>query len=870
MLSIWSLLSGQLQKMRVVDRLKKIGFAMLAASITVFSLMTTGVSPALAAPGDAILSNLVISSGTLTPVFSPTTTSYTVNVENNVSSVTVTPTFNSDNLTVTVNSENVTSDQTSTPVTLIFGNNNISIVVTTLDSSDTNTYTVNVIRADDATLNKLEIITGTLTPTFDSNIYTYTVNVGNSMSSINLTPTVNKAGATMTVNNTPVPSGQEFGPINLTVGTNTITIVVTAPTPQFQKTYTVTVTRAASGDATLSNLTISAGTLNPAFISSTYSYTVSVTNNVTSVTITPWVNSAGSIVTVNSTSVPSGQAYGPILLNVGNNIITIVVTAPDTSFLTYTLTVTRMASNDATLSGLTISSGTLNPSFASATTGYTVSLANSVSSVTVTPTASSAGARVTVNSANVTSGQASASISLNEGNNTITIIVTAPDTSFQTYTITVTRAASNDATLSGLTISSGTLNPSFASATTGYTVSVVNGISSITVTPTVNSAGSTVTVNSASVTSGQPSAPVNLNVGSNTISVLVTAINGSTTQTYTLTVNRASADSGGGGGGGGFSGGFIGGGGGVASGPGVTALSPFTNYSGLFNLSATAKSDDNQVIVNIAAGVTAHDKDGSALKSITILPVDSPQDTPLDSQIIGLVYECTPKGATFSPSISLTFSYDPASLPENIRPGDLSIALYNPNTSTWELLASVPNAANSSVTSDIEHFSIYTIIGEETPEVTPTTEPVPAPADFNISDIQVTPASSLPGEIVAVSTMVGNTGGSYGEYTVTLKINSSEEDTKQISLAPGDSQTVTFTFTRQEAGSYTIDVNGLTSSLTIRQTKPSVKPTQKQQTSAAAPLEKLEIRWPVIISIAGGSFVVAVFAAFLFVRQRRR
>jgi hypothetical protein len=861
-------INKRLQKMRVGIQLKKIGIAMLATSIMVFSLMATGVSPALAAPGDAILSNLSISSGTLTPGFSSATTSYTVNVENNVSSVTVTPTFNSDNLTVTVNSENVTSGQQSAPVNLNIGDNTISIVVTPLDSSPSNTYTVTVIRADDATLSSLAMSTGTLTPSFNSNTYTYTVSVGNSVSSINVTPTVNKVGATVTVNTTQVPSGQEFGPINLSVGSNPITIIVTAPDSRFQKNYTVTVTRAASGDATLSNLTIIPGTLTPGFVSSTYSYTVSVSNNVTSVTVTPTVNSAGATLTVNSTSVPSGQAYGPILLNVGSNIITIVVTAPDNSFLTYTLTVTRGASNDATLSGLTISSGNLNPSFVSATTSYTVSVANSVSSVTVTPTVSSAGATVAVNSANATSGQASAPISLNVGSNNITIVVTAPDNSTRTYTVTVTRAASNDATLSSLTISSGNLNPSFASATTGYTVSVANGISSVTLTPTVNSAGSTVTVNSASVTSGQPSSPVNLNVGSNTISVVVTAIDGSTTQTYTLAVSRASGDSGGSGGG--FSGGFIGGGGAVVTGPGVTALSPFTNYSGLFNLSATARSDDNQVIVNIDAGVIAHDKDGSALKSITILPVDSPRDAPPDYQIISLVYECTPKGATFFPAIGLTLYFDPAALPDNIQPDDLSIALYNPNTSTWELLASALNAANSSVAADIEHFSIYTIIGKETQEVTPTTEPALAPADFNISDIQVTPASSLPGEIVAVSTMVDNTGGKEGDYTVSLKINGSEEDTKQISLAPGDSQTVTFTFTRQEAGSYTIDVNGLTSSLTIRQPKPSVKPTQKQQTPTSAPLEKLVIRWPVIISIAGGSFVVAVFGALLFARQRRR
>lgn len=103
---------------------------------------------------------------------------------------------------------------------------------------------------------------------------------------------------------------------------------------------------------------------------------------------------------------------------------------------------------------------------------------------------------------------------------------------------------STDATLSALTISSGTLSPTFVSSTDSYTASVTNATSSITVTPTRNQANATiqVRVNSgtyASVTSGSPSGSLSLSVGSNTVNVLVTAQNGSTTATYTITVTRA-------------------------------------------------------------------------------------------------------------------------------------------------------------------------------------------------------------------------------------------------------------------------------------------------------------------------------------------
>jgi uncharacterized protein with beta-barrel porin domain len=147
-----------------------------------------------------------------------------------------------------------------------------------------------------------------------------------------------------------------------------------------------------------------------------------------------------------------------------------------------------------------------------------------------------------VNGVAVASGSASGSINLNVGANTITTVVTAQDRSTtKTYTTTVTRAAATDANLSGLTLSSGALTPTFASSTFAYTQSVANGVSSITVTPTVNQANATVTVNGTAVTSGSTSGNISLNVGANTITTVVTAQDGTTTQTYTTTVTRAAA-----------------------------------------------------------------------------------------------------------------------------------------------------------------------------------------------------------------------------------------------------------------------------------------------------------------------------------------
>ena len=85
----------------------------------------------------------------------------------------------------------------------------------------------------------------------------------------------------------------------------------------------------------------------------------------------------------------------------------------------------------------------------------------------------------------------------------------------------------------------GGLTPSFLTATTSYTAKVANGTTSITVTPTTSDTGATVKINGISVASGAPSAPIALNTGPNTITVVVTAQDGTTQKTYTITETRA-------------------------------------------------------------------------------------------------------------------------------------------------------------------------------------------------------------------------------------------------------------------------------------------------------------------------------------------
>ena len=411
----------------------------------------------------------------------------------------------------------------------------------------------------DATLSALTVSDGTndvpLTPAFASATAGYTASVDNSVDSVTVTPTANDPSATVTVEGSEVTSGTASSSIALVAGSpKAISVVVTTPDGT-SKTYTVTVTRAMSSDATLSALAVSDGTndmsLTPEFTATTTGYTTSVDNSVDSVTVTPTVNDENATVTVEGSAVTSGKASPALSLTAGvDKDIDVVVTAQNGTSKTYTVTVTRAMSSDATLSALAVSDGTndvpLTPAFASATAGYTASVDNSVDSVTVTPTANDPSATVTVEGSEVTSGTASSSIALVAGSpKAISVVVTTPDGTSKTYTVTVTRAMSSDATLSALAVSDGTndmsLTPEFTATTTGYTASVDNSVDSVTVTPTVNDENATVTVEGSAVTSGKASPALSLTAGvDKDIDIVVTAQDG-TTNTYTVTVTREAA-----------------------------------------------------------------------------------------------------------------------------------------------------------------------------------------------------------------------------------------------------------------------------------------------------------------------------------------
>ena len=131
------------------------------------------------------------------------------------------------------------------------------------------------------------------------------------------------------------------------------------------------------------------------------------------------------------------------------------VIVPSASFRADTLHADSLVS-------LTVTDVVLSPVFATNITDYTAVVNNSISHVKVLPVASDSTAIVTLNGAVVAWKDSSSNISLIVGENIITTTVTNADSSATvSYTVKITRAASTDATLTGITLSSGTLSPEF-------------------------------------------------------------------------------------------------------------------------------------------------------------------------------------------------------------------------------------------------------------------------------------------------------------------------------------------------------------------------------------------------------------------------
>ena len=79
---------------------------------------------------------------------------------------------------------------------------------------------------------------------------------------------------------------------------------------------------------------------------------------------------------------------------------------------------------------------------------------------------------------------------------------------------------------------------------------------------------------------------------------------------------------------------------------------------------------------------------------------------------------------------------------------------------------------------------------------------------FKVSNITLNPSEIEAGQLVEILLTVTNDGNLKGAHTVAVKIDGKIEATREVTLAGGQSKVVSFTLTKDIAGTYTLEVDG--------------------------------------------------------------
>jgi hypothetical protein len=142
------------------------------------------------------------------------------------------------------------------------------------------------------------------------------------------------------------------------------------------------------------------------------------------------------------------------------------------------------------------------------------------------------------------------------------------------------------------------------------------------------------------------------------------------------------------------------------------------NSNGVLQDDVDAESPDGSVGVHIPAGTTML-LGGQAIDDFGVSEVSSLPDPPAGGHILA-AFDFEPDGATFSPGIEITITFDPSEVAEG---EEVVIAFYNEDTGSWEFVTGVVNA-DGTATFTVNHFSIYAVLAlTEGTGPTPTTAP---------------------------------------------------------------------------------------------------------------------------------------------------
>lgn len=395
-------------------------------------------------------------------------------------------------------------------------NNRFVIRVQAQDASESE-YIVNVVRRADpnATVANIESTTP-FTPAFDPETLNYIMDLDPHFTEIDFT-TVEMQSSDATY--------QVIGNSNLTPGVSEV-IVRGVAADGTTKDYIFTVNIEPSSNNALANLQAICGAYDGETLSSAVNCQLVPDFDVDEASYSMTVPGEVATVTLNGTladDLSTVTGLDEFALVTGTNEFDITVTAQDGSERVITVTVERQQDNNNLLRTWELKDANgeeLDFGFDPATNNYTLTVENEVSRLAVTALPLRSASQVVLG--------ANSPWQLVVGQNEFDITVVAENGETNIYTIEITRKPSSDVCLTRLTLQEARISPDFDCDITEYTAEVPYWITEVSALYQTSEPNATVAVTNNN----------NLEVGDNTVTVTVTAEDGTTTKDYQLTVHR--------------------------------------------------------------------------------------------------------------------------------------------------------------------------------------------------------------------------------------------------------------------------------------------------------------------------------------------
>ncbi|WP_368658889.1 cadherin-like beta sandwich domain-containing protein [Metabacillus halosaccharovorans] len=222
------------------------------------------------------------------------------------------------------------------------------IAAGTIIGANVSAYPISHVHAEETTilensaeLQSVKIDEFQLDQAFSPDVKRYSASVGNEIKTMNILVEKKEEAALITINGEAIESGVKKS-LPLSTGNNEFEITVTNGTEV--SSYKLTVVRAKNDNNQLSNLSLSNGSLN--FDSEKSDYHIEVKNEISELTLKLKTEADTSTVTINGSTVKSGEGH-EVQLPVGSTTMTIIVTAENGTKKIYTVTVVRQAQQDS-------------------------------------------------------------------------------------------------------------------------------------------------------------------------------------------------------------------------------------------------------------------------------------------------------------------------------------------------------------------------------------------------------------------------------------------------------------------------------------------------------------------------------------------